>query len=166
VSLTNRDIASITIVILTGIALWMLPDQVRGDNRLFAANGTLLPAFALSLICALSALDLIRGLLASRRNGGFQDERHVDDVKVRGATLAGKLLVTILALLFAVSLRTVGFGPAAMVLVLSLMFGTGGRNPRVNLTVSILSVAILYVGVRYGLGVHIQLWPDLMHWVG
>ena len=46
------------------------------------------------------------------------------------------------------------------------MFGTGGRNLGQNLVISVLAVVLLYVGVRYGLGVHIKAWPDLGFWAG
>lgn len=163
--LSKRSIMSLVIVVLSGVALWQLPNHVRGDNRLFGSNGTLLPALALAIICILSALDLIQAFFADRvRTVARQDT--APDVAFGKASLGGILLVTVLATLFAVSLRTVGYAPAAMLLVLALMFGTGGRDLRVNLLVSILAVGLLYVGIRFGLGVHIQVWPDFSRWTG
>ena len=125
--LTSRNIMSVGIVVLSGFALWQLPDHVRGDNQLFGANGTLLPALALAIICGLAALDTLRAAITVRRQSPSAGAPS-DDVQLGKASVAGILLVTILAGLFAVSLRTVGYIPAATVLVLALMFGTGGRN--------------------------------------
>lgn len=160
-SFTIRETASIAIAVLSGAALWMLPAHVRGDNQLFGANGTLLPALALSIICALSVLDTVRNLHARRRNSPPPADRRADDAVFGRVEIAGMLLVTGLALLFTVALGTLGYLLAAVLLVLALMFGTGGRDLRVNLVVSILAVLILYAGVRYGLGVRLQPWPDL-----
>ena len=165
--ITNRSIASITIAVLSGIALWMLPDHVRGDNRLFGSNGTLLPALALSIICGLSVLDTIgaaiigwRKVLDNPKAPSFQD------VHIGTETAFGLLLVTLLAGLFALSLRWVGYVPASVLLVLALLYGTGGRKLGFNLVISVGAVTILYVAIRYGLGVHLQIWPKLTGWAG
>jgi hypothetical protein len=163
--LTSRNIMSVGIVVLSGFALWQLPDHVRGDNQLFGANGTLLPALALAIICGLAALDTLRAAITVRRQSPSAGAPS-DDVQLGKASVAGILLVTILAGLFAVSLRTVGYIPAATVLVLALMFGTGGRNLGVNLLISIVTVTLLYLGIRFGLGAHLQVWPDFTNGAG
>jgi hypothetical protein len=162
---TSRNIMSVGIVALSGFALWHLPDHVRGDNQLFGANGTLLPALALAIICGLAALETLRAVISVRRQNASSGTPS-DDVQFGKASVAGILIVTILAGLFAVSLRTVGYFPAATVLVLALMFGTGGRNLGANLLISIAAVALLYVGIRYGLGAHLQVWPDFTNGAG
>lgn len=160
--LTNRNIASIVIAVLSGFALWLLPDHVRGDNRLFGSNGTLLPALALAIILGLSALEVLQSLLAVRRSR----IPHAKDVAIGRGALFGMLLVTLLAGVFAVLLRPVGYVPVALLLVSALMVGTGGRRPLVVLAVSAVAVAILVVGLRFGLGVHLPLWPSANLWGG
>ena len=152
-------------MVLSAGALWHLPNHVRGDNQLFGANGTLLPALALSIICGLAALGALRNMFGTWRNAETA-EGGTDDVPFGRASVFSILLVTLLAGFFAVSLRKIGYIPAGFLLVLALMFGTGGRNLGQNLVISVLAVVLLYVGVRYGLGVHIKAWPDLGFWAG
>lgn len=159
-SLTNRSIASLAIAVLSGVALWMLPDHVRGDNRLFGSNGTLLPALALAIILGLSVLDILLNILAA-----WSDRtHHADHVPIGSGAVFGMVLVTLLAGVFAVLLRPVGYVPVAILLVSALMVGTGGRRPLVVLAVSAVAVAILVAGLRFGLGVHLQLWPSADLW--
>ncbi len=139
----------------------MLPAHVRGDNRLFAMNGTLLPALAIALILALSLLDLIFGLLSSARSGANKRTPGPDDVRLSGASLYGLALVTVAGGLFAFALPWAGYLPASFALVLVLMIGTGGRSPVILLSVAVAAVIVLFLGLRYGLGVHLQIWPDL-----
>jgi hypothetical protein len=157
---TNRSIASMVLASLSGTALWLLPDYVRGDNQLFGSNGTLLPALALSFICGLSVLDAVGAVIADHA------ARRAEDVRVGREAVYGMLLVTLLAGLFALSLRWIGYAPASVLLVLALLFGTGGRNAGLNLAISVSAAAVLYVAIRYGLGVHLQVWPNLTGWGG
>ena len=152
-------------MVLSGFALWQLPNHVRGDNQLFGANGTLLPAIALSVICALAALGALRNMFGNWLKAEVAEDG-TDDVQFGRASVSGILLVTLLAGFFAVSLRTIGYIPAGIILVLALMFGTGGSHAGRNLMISVLVVVVLYVGVRYGLGVRLQAWPDLGIWAG
>lgn len=160
---SNRNVLSVAIMGLSGIALWQLPNHVRGDNQLFGANGTLLPALALSIICALAGLGALRNMFGNRRNAEAA-EGGSDDVQFGRASVYGILLVTLLACFFTVSLRTIGYIPAGFILVLALMFGTGGRNAGKNMIISALAVVLLYTGIRYGLGVHLTAWPDIGVW--
>ena len=162
---TNRNVVSVAIMILSGFALWQLPNHVRGDNQLFGANGTLLPALALSIICGLAALGALRSMIGGQ-NRVPETEDGTEDVPFGKASIASVLLVILLAGFFAVSLRTIGYIPAGIVLVLALMFGTGGRNAGRNLMISVLAVILLYLGVRYGLGVHLKVWPNFGGWAG
>lgn len=162
-SLTNRNVLSILIALMAGIALWVLPDHVRGDSQLFGANGTLLPALALALILGLSVLDAVMSVIHARRGRAEASAQQMDDARLDSASIFGILLVTIMAALFALTLRWLGYGAASLALMLALMIGTGGRSPVVILLISTLTVAVLYICLRFGMGVHIQFWPS---WVG
>jgi hypothetical protein len=159
--MTKRNITSLVLAILAGAALWFLPDHVRGKNALFGMNGTLLPASALALIFGLSLLDFVMGIIFSQRTLANKEAMHADDVVLTRASWYGLFLVTFIAVLFTFSLPWIGYFPASAMLVLTLMFGTGGRNIGTILGISLLAILILYCGLRYGLGVHIQVWPDL-----
>ena len=160
-SMTNRNISSLIVALLAGAALWFLPDHVRGQNALFGMNGTLLPASALALIFGLSLLDLGTSIVFSQRSDANRNMAKVSDVVLTRATGYGFFLVTSVAGLFTFFLPWIGYFPTATALVVTLMFGTGGRNPLSILVISVLAVLILYCGLRYGLGLHIQVWPDL-----
>lgn len=165
-SLTNRNIASLLIALLAGIALWVLPDHVRGDNLLFGMNGTLLPALAIALILGFSLLDLVLNILFSLRSDDNRQALKDDDVVLDRAGGYGLLLVALAACLFTFGLPWVGYLPASLALILALMFGTGGRNLVPVFAVSLAAVGILYLGLRFGLRVHLQIWPDLILWTG
>ena len=165
-SLTNRNMASLLIAVLAGIALWALPDHVRGDNLLFGMNGTLLPALAIALILGFSLLDLVLNTLSSLRSDDTEKARRDDDVVLNRASGYGLLFVAAAACLFTLGLPWVGYLPASLALVLALMFGTGGRNTGAIFAVSLAAVGVLYIGLRFGLRVHLQVWPDLAFWAG
>ncbi len=158
-SLTNRNKAALVFVLLSGIALWGLPDQVRGQNELFGMNGALLPALALALICGFSLLDLALSLLVSRRSGTNRETLRANDILLSAGFVYGLLLVALSAALFTLLLPWIGYLPASCALVLTLMFGLGGRKPIAILVISFVAVAVLYLGMRFGLGIHMQAWP-------
>ena len=159
--MTNRNITSSVVALLAGAALWFLPDHVRGQNTLFAMNGTLLPASALALIFGLSLLDLATSIAFSQRSDANRNVAKANDVVLTRATVYGCLLVGSVACLFTFLLPWMGYFPTATALVVALMFGIGGRNPFSILGTSVLAILILYCGLRYGLGLHIQVWPDV-----
>ena len=157
--LTNRNKISLVLVVLSGVSLWGLPDQVRGQNQLFGMNGTLLPALALALICGFSLLDLLLGLLFSHRLHWSLVTQKGDDVLLSASCVYGLLLVALGSSLFTLSLLWIGYIPASAALVLCLMIGLGGRKTTLLLVVSLVAVTSLYFGMRFGLGIHLQAWP-------
>ena len=107
--MTNRQIMSLLVVALSGLVLWIIPTQVRGDNQLFGANGTLLPALAIGLMFVLSLLDFGLSFLRTSKS---DKERHLareDDVIINKPQAFGIFLVVISMVLFVWLLPVVGY---------------------------------------------------------
>lgn len=164
--MTNRNILSLIIVIASAGALWQLPGHVRGDNALFGMNGTLLPGLALATIFLLSLPNAASGLLKALRGLATRTSPETDAADFGKASVFGVALVTAAAVLFSIGLPQVGFPAVSLGFLVVLMLGTGGRNPPVILATALASVTTLYLGLRYGLGIHLQIWPDPVLWAG
>lgn len=164
--MTNRNVLSLIVMIASAGALWRLPGHVRGDNALFGMNGTLLPGLALAAMALLSLPNAASGVLKVLRGPAARPSPEADAVDFGKASVFGVVLVTMAAVLFSIGLPWVGFLSVSLGFLAALMLGTGGRDLRVILAVALASVAILYLGLRYGLGIHLQIWPHPALWAG
>jgi len=165
--MTNRQIMSLLVVALSGLVLWIIPTQVRGDNQLFGANGTLLPALAIGLMFVLSLLDFGLSFLRTSKS---EKERHLareDDVIINKPQAFGIFLVVISMVLFVWLLPVVGYLAVSTSLLVGLMLGIGGRGrPMGIILTSVIAVGVLFLALRYGLGLRLQIWPSFTLWTG
>lgn len=165
--MTNRQIMSLLIIVLSGFVLWIIPTQVRGDNQLFGANGTLLPALAIGLMLVLSLLDFILSMLSTSRSDKDRQLARANDVSIKKPQAFGIGLVVVLMVLFVWLLPVFGYLAVSTALLVGLMLGVGGRGrPIVIILTSIIAVGVLFLALRYGLGLRLQIWPNLTLWTG
>jgi hypothetical protein len=159
--LTNRHIMSLAIAVCSGLMLWVLPTLVRGDNQLFAMNATLLPVLAISLMLVLSAIEFGLSVLNGSKSAQTRQMALDEDVKIKTAQVFSVCLVVILMVLFVLLLPKLGYLLTSTAFLLGLMLGTGGRRPIIIIFTAIIAVSVLYIALRYGLGLHFQIWPNL-----
>ncbi len=165
--MTNRQIMSLLVVILSGLVLWIIPTQVRGDNQLFGANGTLLPALAVGLMLILSFLDFTLSILSTAKSDKGRQLARTNDVTINKPQAFGIGLVVVSMVLFVWLLPVFGYLAVSSVLLVGLMLGIGGRGrPVAIILTSVIAVGVLFLALRYGLGLRLQIWPDLTLWMG
>lgn len=165
--MTNRQIMSLLVVILSGLVLWIIPTQVRGDNQLFGANGTLLPALAVGLMLILSFLDFTLSIFSTTKSDKGRQLARANDVTINKPQAFGIGLVVVSMVLFVWLLPVFGYLAVSSALLVGLMLGIGGRGrPVAIILTSVIAVGVLFLALRYGLGLRLQIWPDLTLWMG
>lgn len=158
--ITNRQIASIVVVLLCGAALWIIPSQVEDGETAFATGASLLPDVAVSLILIFALSDLV---LSIARSVGSSDRRNADgagDVALKGPQLAGLATVAGAMTLYALVLPALGYLLSSTLLLALLMFCTGGRRPLILIAVTLGAVFVLYLGMTYGFRINLQAFPN------
>lgn len=160
-TITNRNRALIIVVLLCGIALWIIPSQVEDGETSFAAGAALLPDIAVSLILIFAIVDLSISLLRSARSPVGREAAAADDVSMGGAQVWGVVIVAGAMALYALVLPYLGYLVSSVLLLAFLMKCTGARHFGKLAGITVVTVIILYIGMRYGFGVRLQALPDL-----
>ena len=154
----NRQIVSMVIVLLCVAAFWIIPSQTNDGRSGFATGASLLPDMAVTLVLVFSLLDLF--LLTLRRNRQGDDQ--ATDVSIGRPQLLALAAVVGGMALYALTLESVGYFVASALLLAGLMVCIGARDRTQITIVTALSVAVLYLGMRYGLDIRLPTWPRMM----
>jgi hypothetical protein len=127
----------------------------------YGVSTSLLPNIAVGAILVLSLLALVKNLMAyrltriaGRQNGG-------SGKAIRSTTIPAADRVHLwhltrfmaLSVLLMPAMQLVGFIPAGLVFMLVLQYMCGQRKPLTMGLVSIVSIGVLYLAMRFGLGV-------------
>jgi len=154
--MTNRQVVSVVIVMLCGVALWIIPAEVDDGQTSFASGAALLPDLAVSLILFFVLLDLV---ISFARRISMTKVLEAD-VVIKRAQILGLLTVVGAMTVYAIALLLLGYLVASGLLLIFLMFCTGGRNIALIVVISVMAVAVLYLGMRYGFGIHLPALPN------
>ncbi|MEX3010455.1 tripartite tricarboxylate transporter TctB family protein [Hoeflea sp. TYP-13] len=160
-TITNRNTVSIVIVLLCGIALWIIPGQVEDGETSFATGAALLPDLAVSLILIFTLLDLLISFGKSVQSAANRKMAVAGDIALKGAQFSGVVIVAGVMALYAFVLLHLGYLVSSTLLLAFLMTCTGARHFSKLAVITVAAVCVLYLGMRYGFGVHLPVLPDL-----
>ncbi|WP_206198121.1 tripartite tricarboxylate transporter TctB family protein [Shimia sediminis] len=153
---------SLLLIALSLVGLWVSKSELRSGGTPFASGEAMLPELALCLILGLSILNLVRGLMARADKAKTMDVGAEIDVAIAAPQIAAILFVCGLMVAYSLAFTVIGYIPASIVLLAVLMASAGGRNKMAISLVSVLVAIVLYLGLRYGLGVHAKAFPEFL----
>ena len=160
--MTNRQLVSVVILLLCGMAFYTIPLQTEDGEDAFLTGASLLPDLAVSLIFVFTALDLASSIFTRRHSPtGVCDneENNSADVVIGSNQLMGVVIVAGLLALYAFRMLQIGYVVSSALLLASLMFCAGGRHPILMTSVAIVVATILFTGLRFGFGTNINAFP-------
>ncbi len=158
----NRELVSLTVIFLSLIAFWIVKNSLRAGGETFATGAALLPDLAVSVILGLSCLNLLRSVLGRQKSAATGADLTEDDVPVAGPQIRALLFVCGSMVIFSIGFPVIGYLPMSVLLLIGLMVAAGGRHKTGIILISGITVAVLYLGIRYGLGFHVQILPDFL----
>lgn len=137
--------------------IWIIPTFTPPYPG-YGVSSALLPNVAFGIILALSVLSLVRDLLAYRaekseepatpEQGQSGDISHEDRVHLWH--LARFMIPCVLLM---PAMQLVGFIPGGLLFMLLIQYLCGQRKPVTLVLVAVLTVGLMYVAMRYGLGI-------------
>lgn len=158
----SRQLISLAIMLFCAVAFWIIKSNLRSDGEPFASGAALLPDLAVALMMGLSLLNLTRSYLNRNSSTSSDVGMREADVAIGAPQVTAIGLVAGLMLAFTLIFPVIGYLPVSVLLLVALMVAAGGRNKTAIVLVSCLTVSVLYVGLRYGLGVHVKILPNFM----
>lgn len=134
--------------------LWLIPAYTP-EYPGYGVRGSLVPNLVVGLILVLSVLSLVRNILAylSAKPTSPEESQLGDNSQVDRVHLWHLARFVIPGLLLMPAMQWVGFIPAGVVFMLVLQYFCGQRKPVQAVLVAVVPVCIIYVAMRYGLGV-------------
>ncbi len=162
--MTNRQIISIVILLLCGVAFYAIPTQTEDGENAFLSGASLLPDLAVSLIFVFTVLELAFSLLPHRRSpadAAISADRKKADVVVGRNQFNGVIIVAGLLAVYAFFMLQAGYVVSSALLLTTLMVCAGGRRPVLIVSIAIILSTILFVGLRFGFGTNINALPVL-----
>ncbi len=160
IHMTNRQIISIIILLLCAVAFYAMPMQIDDGEAGAFVGASMMPTLAVSLIVGFVLFDLILSVFLNDtpKTG---DKVGQGDVLFGSGQISSVVIVTGLLSFFGLFLIPAGYVLSSTTLLAGLMFLTGGRQPVRIFIISLLTACILYTGLRFGFGVHINAFPTL-----
>ena len=156
--MSNRQLCSIGILVLCGMAAYLIPAQTEdGENAAFA-GASLLPNLAIALIFLFTALDLTVSFLRQCKPLASRD----GDVAMGTSQFGGVCAVALLLFLFTLILSPAGYLLSSVLLLVGLMFVTGGRDRLQILVTSVVAAGVLFAGLRFAFGININALPAML----
>ncbi|MBT4526686.1 MAG: tripartite tricarboxylate transporter TctB family protein [Deltaproteobacteria bacterium] len=138
------------------VLAWVIPNFTPPYPG-YGVSSALLPNVVFGLILALSLLSLTTNIISDFRNKSAvnnKNQAEKNDVPVVNRVHLWHLMsIMIPCLLLFPAMRLVGFVPAALVFLILMQYFCGQRKPLILLIVSTCTVGIMYLAMRYGLGV-------------
>ena len=160
----QRDMLAYVLIALASVLLliWAIPVYTPAYPG-YGASPALVPNVAVSVMLVMAILAIVRSVVASRRGTTLSEEEstYPEDGSGSGFTQVGRVDIVhlakfmISAALFVVGINTIGYIASALGFLLLLQFLVGARNPVKIVILSVVTVALMYVAMRYGFGVPI-----------
>jgi hypothetical protein len=129
--------------------LWIIPAYTPPYPG-YGVSAALLPNVAFGVILALSLLALLRNIFSKSSSSEGWAAAKSQEGKVHLWHLARFMIP---CLLLMPAMKWAGFIPAGLVFMLLIQYFCGQRKPVPAVLVAVGLVAVLYVAMRYGLGV-------------
>ena len=139
---------------------WAIPTYTPAYPG-YGASPALVPNVSISVILLMSALALLRNFIAKQRNKrlSLHDHQVPDGTEASGFTQIGRIKLVHLAsfmipcALLVIGIEYIGYVPAAFLFLLIIQYVIGSRQQIQPFVVSIATVAVMYIIMRYGFGV-------------
>lgn len=167
--MTNRQIISIVILLLCGMAFYAIPSQTEDGESAFLSGASLLPDLAVSLIFIFTTIELALSLLNSHRantdtatDTDTNIDRKTTAVVFGSNQIMGLTIVAGLLAVYAFVMLRAGYVVSSALLLICLMVCAGGRRPIMILGVAIVISTILFIGLRFGFGTNINAFPGFL----
>lgn len=175
--MTNRQILSIVILMLCGVAFYAIPSQTEDGDNVFLSGASLLPDLAVSLIFVFTVLELVLSFLPGRRSttdspvdtsstidtfSAIDKSGKSSDVIIRRNQIFGVSTVACLLTGYGFFMFHLGYVVSSTLLLICLMVCAGGRRPVLMITVAIAISTILFIGLRFGFGTNINALPGFL----
>lgn len=167
--MTNRQILSVVILLLCGMAFYAIPLQTEDGENAFLSGASLLPDLAVSLIFIFTALELALSFLTRRhlptnapKDPTVGADSKTADVAFGRSQIEGIIIVTGLLAVYAFFMLQAGYVVSSALFLVSLMFCAGGRRPVLIICIAIVVSTILFIGLRFGFGTNINAFPGFL----
>ena len=129
----------------------------------YGASPALVPNVSVSVILVMSFLALARNVITRLKGKTLPpgESEYPDDAQTTGFTQVGRVNLSHLlgfmvpCALLVIAIEYIGYIPAAFLFMLAIQFVMGTRTLVQPVVVSICSVGVLYIVMRYGFGVPI-----------
>ena len=138
---------------------WVIPTYTPAYPG-YGVPGSLVPNVAVSLILFLSLLALLSNLIPAYRAKAGQKDQHPDRTPVDRIHLSHLLLFMVPSFLLMPTMKKLAFLPndlgfilPGILFMLIMQWLCGQRKPVPLFLVAIIPVGIIYVAIRFGLGV-------------
>lgn len=138
-----------------------MPSQIDDGEVGAFVGASLMPTLAISLIAVFVVFDVILSIVWTGVSKTGAEREH-EDVAIGRSQISSVLIVAGLLSFFALFLSPAGYILSSTVLLAGLMVLTGGRQLVRIAIISFVTTCILYVGLRFGFGIHINAFPDLL----
>ena len=152
----NRDNFVFGTIVLGSLffLFWIIPTQTP-EYPGYGVPASLVPNVTVGIILVLSTLVLVRNLLEFMvaKKGHSAENQAEDDNTVDRVHLWHLCCFMVPCLLLMPAMQWVGFIPAGIAFMLVIQYVCKQRKPVQVLLVAIIPVLLMYVAMRYGLGV-------------
>ncbi len=159
--MNSRQIISLVIVLMCGVMFYIIPLQTEDGEAAALTGASLMPNLAIGLIFGFSLFDLALSFFRKPKPATAKGEIPSDMVIMGKDQFLGVLMVVCALTVFALVLRPIGYVPASVLLLSALMFFTGGKRLVTIAIIATATTSVLYLGLRFGFGIHINAFPDL-----
>ena len=156
--MSNRQLCSIAILVLCGMAAYVIPAQTEDGEDAAFAGASLLPNLAIALIFLFTALDLAVSFLRQRTPLASGET----DVPMGVNQVRGVCAVALLLFIFTLILSPAGYLLSSALLLGGLMLVTGGRDRLQILVTSVVAAGVLFAGLRFAFGININALPAML----
>ena len=158
--MSSRQISSLVILMMCGVAFYVIPTQMEDENRGFMTGASLMPDLAVSLIFVLTLLDLFLSFLTKRLAAAQTGATSSNDMPIGTHQFLAILVVAGAMTIYGSFMVQAGYVLSSAVTVAFLMVCTGGRRPLQIACVAIAASGVIFLGLRFGFGVNINAFPS------
>lgn len=164
VTRVQRDALAYLLIIIVCIVMlaWAIPEYTPPYPG-YGASPALVPNVSVGIMLVMAMLALVRNVLAMYANkplpldeSTFPDEREASGfTQIGRANLVHLSAFAIPSALLIVGVNYIGYLPAAFIFMLIIQYVIGSRKILQPVVVAVVSVAVMYITMRYGFGVSI-----------
>ena len=153
---TTRDNFIFGGIVLSSLVflLWIIPAQTP-EYPGYGVPASLVPNVTVGIILVLSAMVLLRNILSFvlAKSTSSEEKQLRVNIQVDRVHLWHLVCFMIPCLLLMPAMQWAGFIPAGIVFMLVIQYLCGQRKPVQVALVAVVPVCIMYLAMRYGLGV-------------